>query len=95
MVKSKKTFVVSKRTFLLGLASVSVFSCATVPVGPDDSRYFEVYQDAKREWRWRFQGGNGQTIATSHEGYDSKRACLDAIEKVKRSSDARIIEVEE
>lgn len=33
---------------------------------------FEVYQDAKGEWRWRFEYNN-TIMADSAEGYASKR----------------------
>ncbi|MEL7490778.1 MAG: DUF1508 domain-containing protein [Pseudomonadota bacterium] len=56
----------------------------------DDRRYFEIFEDASGQWRWRLKGGNGQTIATSHEGYSSKQACRDALEKVKRSANAPV-----
>ena len=33
---------------------------------------FELYKDAKGEFRWRLKASNGQTIATGGEGYSSK-----------------------
>ena len=32
----------------------------------------EVYQDRAKEWRWRLIAPNGEIIADSNEGYDSK-----------------------
>jgi uncharacterized protein YegP (UPF0339 family) len=32
----------------------------------------EVYQDKAGEWRWRRKARNGEIIADSNEGYDSK-----------------------
>jgi uncharacterized protein len=49
---------------------------------------FEVYKDAKDEWRWRLEASNGQTIATSGEGYSSKASCLNGIESVKKNAPA-------
>ena|SRR5687767_10833779 len=45
---------------------------------------FEVYQDKSGEYRWRLKSSNGQTIASSGEGYSEKRSCMAAIESVKR-----------
>jgi uncharacterized protein YegP (UPF0339 family) len=33
---------------------------------------FELYKDAKGEFRWRLVASNGQTIANGGEGYKSK-----------------------
>jgi uncharacterized protein YegP (UPF0339 family) len=47
---------------------------------------FELYQDAKGEYRWRLKSGNGQIIATGGEGYTSKASALNGIEAVKRDA---------
>lgn len=44
---------------------------------------FEVYQDAKEEFRWRLKAGNGKIIAVSSEGYKAKADCVKGIELVK------------
>jgi uncharacterized protein YegP (UPF0339 family) len=54
---------------------------------------FELYKDAKGEFRWRLVASNGQTIATSGEGYKSKDSAKDGIESVKKN--APIAEIEE
>jgi hypothetical protein len=52
---------------------------------------FEVYKDARGEFRWRLKAANGQTIATGGEGYTSKAGCLNGIESVKTNApDAEI-----
>lgn len=52
---------------------------------------FELYQDARGEYRWRLKAANGQTIATGGEGYTSKAGCLNGIESVKTNApDAEI-----
>ncbi|HUS46902.1 MAG TPA: DUF1508 domain-containing protein [Phycisphaerae bacterium] len=35
---------------------------------------FEVYRDAKGEWRWRLRAGNGRIVADSGESYRKRRA---------------------
>jgi uncharacterized protein YegP (UPF0339 family) len=54
---------------------------------------FELYKDAKGEFRWRLVASNGQTIATSGEGYKSKDSAKAGIESVKKN--APIAEIEE
>lgn len=46
---------------------------------------FEVYQDAKSEYRFRLKAGNGQKILAS-EGYKAKASCMNGIESVKTNS---------
>lgn len=54
---------------------------------------FELYKDAKGEYRWRLVASNGQTIATSGEGYKAKDSALNGIESVKKN--APIAKIEE
>jgi uncharacterized protein YegP (UPF0339 family) len=54
---------------------------------------FEVYQDAKSEYRWRLKAANGQTIATSGEGYTTRQNCLNGIDSVKSNApEAEVVE---
>ena len=53
---------------------------------------FELYKDARGEFRFRLKAGNGEIIATS-EGYSSKSACLIGIESVKKNApEAAVVE---
>jgi len=54
---------------------------------------FELYKDAKGEFRWRLVTSNGQTIATAGEGYKSKESAKAGIESVKEN--APIAKIEE
>lgn len=55
---------------------------------------FELYKDAKGEYRWRLKAANGQTIATGGEGYSSAAAAKDGIASVQKNApDADIVEV--
>jgi uncharacterized protein YegP (UPF0339 family) len=56
---------------------------------------FEVYQDARKEYRWRLKAANGQVIATSGQGYKSKADCRHGIDIIqKEAATAKIEEVE-
>lgn len=56
---------------------------------------FEIYQDKAKKYRFRLKAGNGQVIAMG-EGYESKSACVNGIESIKKNAaDAPIVEVSE
>lgn len=56
---------------------------------------FELYKDAKGEYRWRLKASNGQTIATGGEGYSSASSAKAGIASVQKNApDAEIVEVE-
>ncbi|MCJ2142557.1 YegP family protein [Methylobacterium sp. E-066] len=51
---------------------------------------FELYRDAKGEWRWRLRARNGEVIADSAEGYLRREDCEHGIALVRQSTEARI-----
>jgi uncharacterized protein len=53
---------------------------------------FELYKDAKGEFRWRLVASNGQTIATGGEGYKAKDSAKAGIESVKKNAPEAVIE---
>jgi len=52
---------------------------------------FEVYQDKRGEYRWRYKARNGNILAVSSEGYSSKRACFNCVESVKKSREVEVV----
>ena len=53
---------------------------------------FEWYQDKAGKFRFRLKASNGQVIAVG-EAYESKAACLNGIESVrKNAADAAVVE---
>ena len=55
---------------------------------------FEIYRDARREFRWRLKSANGRIIADSGEGYVSKSGAVTAATRFKNSiSTARIFDL--
>lgn len=55
---------------------------------------FEVYKDAKGEFRFRLKAANGEVIAVG-ESYTTKQACLNGIESIKKNAPAaEIVEVD-
>jgi uncharacterized protein YegP (UPF0339 family) len=60
---------------------------------PSDPQ-FEIYEDSAGEWRWRLIAANGNIIADSGEGYNSKQGARRGIESVKRCvPDAEVADV--
>jgi uncharacterized protein YegP (UPF0339 family) len=56
---------------------------------------FEWYKDKAGKFRFRLMAPNGQTIAVG-EGYESKEACLNGIESIKKNAPiAKIVEAKQ
>lgn len=47
---------------------------------------FQYYQDKRGEWRWRLRANNGEIVANSGEGYQTKAGCLKAIKRIRESA---------
>lgn len=57
---------------------------------------FEVYPDKGGHYRWRLVSSNGQTTASSGEGFSSKESAIHAAEGVKEhAGSAEIVEVDD
>ena len=54
---------------------------------------FELYRDAKGEWRWRLRARNGEVIADCGEGYVRREDCEHGIALVRQSTEARIVDM--
>ncbi len=46
---------------------------------------FEIYTDAKGEYRFRLKAGNGEVVAVG-EGYKSKSGVINGVDAVKRAA---------
>ena len=52
---------------------------------------FEIYKDARDEYRWRFKAPNNQIVGVSGEGYSTKQSCKHSIGLVKaHASNAKV-----
>jgi uncharacterized protein len=47
---------------------------------------FNVFKDARGEFRWRFQADNNKIVASSGEGYKNKADCEHAIDLIKKGA---------
>lgn len=46
---------------------------------------FEIYEDAKGEFRFRLKAGNGEIVATG-ESYETKSGVINGVDAVKRAA---------
>ena len=53
---------------------------------------FEIYKDKGGDYRWRLRTTNTQVVATSGQGYSTKRACEEGIESVKKNAPDAAVE---
>jgi uncharacterized protein YegP (UPF0339 family) len=51
---------------------------------------FQIFKDAKGEFRWRLIANQGRVLATAAEGYKTKAECRQAIQLIK---DARVVDL--
>jgi len=64
--------------------------------GTDDKMKFELYEDDKKEHRWRLKAANGQTVAASSEGYKAKADAEKAVDSIKaNAAKAEVVEIKE
>ena len=78
-------------TFVLTIASAAVFAGlgsfpetrAQEKKGGASTLTFEVFKDAKGEFRWRLKATNSKIIADSGEGYKAKADCLNGIKLIQ------------
>ena len=64
--------------------AILIGASAVEPSVPSSSDLtFEIFKDARKEYRWRLRAGNGKVIAMADEGYTRKDACQHAIEIIK------------
>ena len=59
-----------------------------------DAFKFEVYQDAGKEYRWRFKNPEGKVLATPGQGYSSKKYCEESVEKFKTNVSSDKVKIE-
>lgn len=38
---------------------------------------WDIYQDARSEWRWRRTASNGVIVGASSQGYNSRASCVE------------------
>ena len=68
-----------------GAISVTIaYGVSQINAGESEQRmYFEKYQDARKEWRWRLKAANHEIIGVASEGYTTEASCDHSINLVK------------
>lgn len=51
-----------------------------------DKLKFEIYKDNKMEFRWRLKAANGESLATSGQGYKAKADCKNGVERIQKDA---------
>ncbi|MBA4068087.1 MAG: hypothetical protein C0501_31170 [Isosphaera sp.] len=65
-------------------------------VGTDDKLTLELYEDEKKEHRWRLKAANNQVVASSSEGYKNKADAEKAVALIKaHGAKAEVVEIKE
>ncbi len=89
MTMPRRTWLWLAGAFTGGLATPAAFASTRAAAGAT----FEIYRDARKEYRWRLKAANGQVIATAGQGYKARADCRHGIEVVqKEAAGARVEE---
>lgn len=78
------------RLFVTGVVLLLSYGMAQAA----DGFKFEVFQDAKQEYRWRLKNTEGKVVATPGQGYQSKKYCEEAVEKMKNNVNSDKVKIE-
>lgn len=74
----------SKQKAQQGLESVKQNATGAAITAPEGiTATFEVFEDAAEKWRWRLRHRNGNIIADGGEGYSSRSAVEEAIDRIQ------------
>jgi uncharacterized protein len=55
---------------------------------------YHLYLDIAGDWQWQLIAPTGKVLATSAEGYKSKKACLIGIQRVRSAASAEALVME-
>ena len=55
---------------------------------------YHLFLDLAGDWQWQLIAPSGKVLATSAEGYKTKKACLDSIERVRSAASAETLVME-
>jgi uncharacterized protein YegP (UPF0339 family) len=77
------------------LAAVLALPLAAAFAAAAEKMTFEVYADAKDEFRWRLLDGDGKNVANSGQGYSKKADCTKMVENFKNDISRYTFEVYE
>ena len=52
--------------------------------------YYEIFEDARREWRWRLCARNHEILAVGGESHPTRALCLRSLRRVQGTGQKRI-----
>ncbi len=59
-----------------------------------DALKFEVYQDARKEYRWRLKNADDKVVATAGQGFTTKKSCEESVERIKNNVTSDKVKIE-
>jgi uncharacterized protein YegP (UPF0339 family) len=65
-------------------------AAAGLGLAGDPKMTFEVYQDAKDQYRWRLNAANGKSLATSGQGYKAKADCMNGVKRIQSDAGSKL-----
>lgn len=83
----------ARNRLLMGLAVVGLALLCRTETGLAQGKKglkFEVYKDAKEEFRWRLKGGDGKVLATSGQGYKAKASCMNGVKLMQKEASGKL-----
>jgi uncharacterized protein YegP (UPF0339 family) len=82
----------SPRRCLVALLAIIAAPLA-IQAAKADKLKFEIYQDNAKDFRWRLKAANGETLATSGQGYKAKADCKNGVERIMKDAEKLKFEV--
>ncbi|HQR06464.1 MAG TPA: DUF1508 domain-containing protein [Gemmatales bacterium] len=79
---------------LSGLIVLALLSTATVHAALADALKFEIYQDAKKEYRWRLKNADDKVLATAGQGFTTKKSCEESVDRIKNNVTSDKVKIE-
>lgn len=65
------------------IVSLSLLCVLSLQARAADALTFEVYEDAKMEFRWRLKNSEDKVLATPGQGYKTKKYCEESVDRFK------------
>jgi uncharacterized protein YegP (UPF0339 family) len=88
----KKTIPALLLVFVLSAWTQHSSPAAMVAEKPAGPISFELFKDAKKEYRWKLKAANGKVMAVSNDGYSTKASCQSAINLIKEGAATASVE---
>ena len=72
---------------------VSFSGQASAAQAADGNLKFEIYQDAKKEYRWRLKGSDDKLLATAGQGFSAKADVRKSVDRIINNLEKQKFEI--